>query len=152
MSSIVKAFGDLIGSVFEVIWSFIATAGQLVEKTFAFVLRFFQEFAALILNFFKGLVDLAGGLASFVLGKSSWQNPPAAGQVGQNKCSHMRNRKYRHPWCPRHWFLRLPPVPAQPGTDCQGWRHEAELEFDKRSPFPGTDGGTVRTGDDIEVS
>lgn len=71
MTSIVQSITHLFQSVFEVIWSFFVTAGQLVEKTFAFVLRSFEELFTLILNFFKGLVDLAGGLASFILGKST---------------------------------------------------------------------------------
>jgi phage-related protein len=69
MSSIIKAVSDLFQSVLELLWSFVSTAGQLVEKTAAFTLRSFNEVVSLVLNFFKGLVDLAGGLASFILGK-----------------------------------------------------------------------------------
>lgn len=67
MTSIVKAVGDLFQSVLELIWSFISTAGELVQKTFAFVIRSFNELVSLFLNFAKGLVELAGGLTSFIL-------------------------------------------------------------------------------------
>lgn len=68
MSSIISSLSDLAQSVFEVIWSFITTAGDLVQSTFHFALKFFSECIELILNFFKGLVDLAGGIASFIVG------------------------------------------------------------------------------------
>lgn len=70
MASIIQSVTHLFQSMVEVLWSFVATAGQLVEKTFEFVLRSFNELFSLALNFVKGLVDLAGGLASFLLGKS----------------------------------------------------------------------------------
>ncbi|KAI8931076.1 hypothetical protein NX059_012087 [Plenodomus lindquistii] len=68
MSSIVKAVSDLFASVVELIWSFFTTAGALVQKTAEFALKFANEVIALVVNFFRGLVDLAGGLVSFILG------------------------------------------------------------------------------------
>jgi phage-related protein len=69
MSSIVKAVSDLFQSVLELVWSFVTTAGNLAQGTVAFMMRSVNEVISLALNFFKGLVDLAGGLASFLLGK-----------------------------------------------------------------------------------
>lgn len=69
MSSIVHSVSDLVKSLFEVVWSFFTTAGDLVQKTLQFVVRFFSECLDLVINFFKGLVDLAGGIVSFLVGK-----------------------------------------------------------------------------------
>lgn len=71
MSSIISALSDLATSVVELIWSFFTTAGAVVQKTFEFALKFVTEILDLIVNFFRGLVDLAGGLVSFVVGKLS---------------------------------------------------------------------------------
>ncbi|KAF2846251.1 hypothetical protein T440DRAFT_522005 [Plenodomus tracheiphilus IPT5] len=68
MSSIVKAVTDLFASVLELVWSFFTTAGTLVQKTAEFALKFVTEILDLVVNFFRGLVDLAGGLVSFLLG------------------------------------------------------------------------------------
>lgn len=70
MSSIIKALSDLATSVVELIWSFFTTAGALVQKTAEFALKFATEILDLVVNFFRGLIDLAGGLVSFVLGRS----------------------------------------------------------------------------------
>ena len=69
MSSIVNALTDLVKSVVELVWSFFTTAGDLVQKTVQFALKFVTECLDLVINFFKGLVDLAGGIVSFMLGK-----------------------------------------------------------------------------------
>ncbi|KAI4956764.1 hypothetical protein J4E86_005235 [Alternaria arbusti] len=68
MSSIVNALSDLVSSMVELVWSFITTAGALVQKTAQFALNFVLEMIDLVVNFFRGLVDLAGGIVSFVLG------------------------------------------------------------------------------------
>ncbi|KAH9878052.1 hypothetical protein J1614_003269 [Plenodomus biglobosus] len=68
MSSIIKAVTDIFASVVELIWSFFTTAGTLVQKTAEFALKFVTEILDLVVNFFRGLVDLAGGLVSFLLG------------------------------------------------------------------------------------
>ncbi|KAF2748313.1 hypothetical protein M011DRAFT_476333 [Sporormia fimetaria CBS 119925] len=68
MSSIISAFSDLIQSIVELLWSFVSTAGDLAQKTVAFVARSFNELIVLFMNFGKGLVELAGGLASFLMG------------------------------------------------------------------------------------
>ena len=68
MSSIVKAVGDLLQSLVELAWSFVTTAGNLAQNTINFMLRSCNEVISLAFNFFRGLVDLAGGLASFLLG------------------------------------------------------------------------------------
>lgn len=68
MSSIISALGDIATSVVELIWSFFTTAGAIVQKTVEFALKFVTEIFDLAVNFFRGLVDLAGGLVSFVLG------------------------------------------------------------------------------------
>ena len=69
MSAIVKSISDLIGSLFEVVGSLFTTAGDLILQTFHFAFKFFSGTVNLIIDFFKGLVDLAGGIAGFILGK-----------------------------------------------------------------------------------
>lgn len=69
MSSIVSSLTDLVKSLVEVVWSLFTTAGELAQKTVEFVLRFFTGALNLVIEFFKGLVDLAGGIAQFVLGE-----------------------------------------------------------------------------------
>lgn len=68
MSSIIHSLTDLVKSMVEVVWSLFTTAGELVQKTVEFVLRFFSGALNLVIEFFKGLVDLAGGIVQFVLG------------------------------------------------------------------------------------
>ncbi|KAF2186371.1 hypothetical protein K469DRAFT_631229 [Zopfia rhizophila CBS 207.26] len=68
MSSIVSALSDLFQSIFEVIYSFFATAGHLIQNTISFVLHFFAGILNVVLEFFRGLVELAGGLVQFFLG------------------------------------------------------------------------------------
>lgn len=69
MSSIVHSLTDLVKSMVEVVWSLFATAGELAQKTVEFALRFFSGAINLVIEFFKGLVDLAGGIVQFVLGE-----------------------------------------------------------------------------------
>jgi len=69
MSSIINALTDLVKSLLEVVWSFFTTAGELVQKTLQFALSFATGILNLVIDFFRGLVDLAGGLVSFILGK-----------------------------------------------------------------------------------
>ncbi|KAE8838530.1 hypothetical protein P3342_002234 [Pyrenophora teres f. teres] len=68
MSSIVSALTDLVKSLLEVVWSFFTTGGELVQKTAQFFLSFATGILNLFVDFFRGLVDLAGGLVSFILG------------------------------------------------------------------------------------
>ncbi|KAJ4361481.1 hypothetical protein N0V95_001818 [Ascochyta clinopodiicola] len=68
MSSIIKSLSDVFTSLLELVWSFFTTAGDLVQKTASFVLKFFSEIIDLFVNFFRGLIDLAGGIVGFVLG------------------------------------------------------------------------------------
>ncbi|KAF2020204.1 hypothetical protein BU24DRAFT_490011 [Aaosphaeria arxii CBS 175.79] len=68
MSSIVSALSDLVKSLIEVVYSFIETAAHLVQHTLNFALNFFSSVINVFVEFFKGLIDLAGGIASFVLG------------------------------------------------------------------------------------
>ncbi|EDU44976.1 hypothetical protein PtrSN002B_001623 [Pyrenophora tritici-repentis] len=68
MSSIVSALTDLVKSLLEVVWSFFTTAGELVQKTAQFFLSIATGILNLFVDFFRGLVDLAGGLVSFILG------------------------------------------------------------------------------------
>jgi hypothetical protein len=75
MSSIVNALSDLVKSLVELVWSFFTTAGALVQKTAQFALNFATEIIDLVVNFFRGLVDLAGGIVSFILGKLA-KKPP----------------------------------------------------------------------------
>ncbi len=72
MSSIVKSLSDVFTSLVELVWSFFTTAGDLVQKTASFVLKFFSEVIDLFVNFFRGLIDLAGGIVGFVLGELMW--------------------------------------------------------------------------------
>ena len=69
MSSIVNALTDLVSSFVELIWSFFTTAGDLVQKTAQFAIKFAIEIINLVVNFFRGLVDLAGGIVGFAFGK-----------------------------------------------------------------------------------
>ncbi|KAF1849034.1 uncharacterized protein K460DRAFT_279658 [Cucurbitaria berberidis CBS 394.84] len=68
MSSIVNALSDVVSSLVELVWSFFTTAGNLIQNTAQFALKFVTEILDLVVSFFRGLVDLAGGLVSFVLG------------------------------------------------------------------------------------
>ncbi|KAH6621978.1 hypothetical protein C7974DRAFT_414655 [Boeremia exigua] len=68
MSSIIKSLSDVFTSLLELVWSFFTTAGDLVQKTASFALKFVSEIIDLFVNFCKGLVDLAGGVVGFVLG------------------------------------------------------------------------------------
>lgn len=68
MSSIIKSLSDVFTSLLELVWSFFTTAGELVQKTASFGLKFVSEVLDLLTNFFRGLVDLAGGIVGFVLG------------------------------------------------------------------------------------
>lgn len=74
MSSIIKSLSDVFTSLVELVWSFFTTAGDLVQKTASFVLKFFSEIIDLFVNFVRGLVDLAGGIVGFVLGELSWNS------------------------------------------------------------------------------
>ena len=69
MSSIVKSLSDVFTSLLELVWSFFTTAGELVQRTTSFAFKFFSEILDLFVNFIKGLIDLAGGIVGFVLGK-----------------------------------------------------------------------------------
>ncbi|KAH6870169.1 hypothetical protein J4E91_009512 [Alternaria rosae] len=82
MSSIVNALSDLVSSMVELVWSFITTAGALVQKTVQFALNFVLEMIDLVVNFFRGLVDLAGGIVSFVLGNILMMGVVAAAVFG----------------------------------------------------------------------
>ena len=68
MTSILAAIKDVFASLAELIWSFVSTAMDLAQKTLHFFLSFVQEIFQLVVNFFRGLVDLAGGIFGFVLG------------------------------------------------------------------------------------
>jgi hypothetical protein len=70
MSSIISALSDLATSLVELVWSFFTTAGHLVQNTASFAAKFSTEIVELVINFFKGLVDLAGGIVSFLVGRS----------------------------------------------------------------------------------
>ena len=70
MSAIVSAMSDLVSSVVELVWSFFTTAGHLVQNTAQFATKFATEILSLIVSFFQGLVDLAGGIVSFAVGES----------------------------------------------------------------------------------
>jgi phage-related protein len=75
MSSIVNALSDLVTSFVELIWSFFTTAGALVQNTAQFALKFTTEIASLVVNFFRGIVDLAGGIVGFAFGKFNSLTP-----------------------------------------------------------------------------
>jgi hypothetical protein len=119
MSSIVSALSDVMSSLVELVWSFFTTAGHLVQNTAQFAAKFASEIIELVINFFKGLVDLAGGIVSFVVGKC---NPKTS---LPRKLNISRKRPYAR--CPSRCILWLPPVPAQPGPSCSGRQQEAEL-------------------------
>ena len=71
MSSIISSLADLAKSLVEVFYAFFETAGHLVLQTVNFIFSIFQSIINVFLEFGKGLVDLAGGIVGFVLGKSS---------------------------------------------------------------------------------
>lgn len=119
MSSIIKSLSDVFTSLLELVWSFFTTAGDLVQETASFVLKFCSEIIDLFVNFFKGLVDLAGGIVGFVLGKLPLHFITMVMLID--------NRQRPHARCSRSgrlWFLA---VPAQPGQHCQGWQQETQL-------------------------
>ncbi|KAH7130342.1 hypothetical protein B0J11DRAFT_250403 [Dendryphion nanum] len=68
MSSVVHSLTDLVKSLVEVVWSFFTTAVHLVQNTLGFAAKFLTSILNVIVEFFQGLVDLAGGIASFILG------------------------------------------------------------------------------------
>jgi hypothetical protein len=123
MSSIIKSLSDVVSSLVELVWSFFTTAADLVQETVGFVLKFATEILDLFVNFFKGLVDLAGGIVGFVLGKS---HPEAA--VARSQSQRLTiGRQCPHAWCPgcsHLWFLA---VSAQPGQYREGWQQEVKL-------------------------
>ncbi|KAF1837658.1 hypothetical protein BDW02DRAFT_565766 [Decorospora gaudefroyi] len=82
MSSIVNALQDLVASMMELVWSFVTTAGELVQKTAQFAISFATELLDLVANFFRGLVDLAGGIVSFLLGNVLMLGVVAAAVLG----------------------------------------------------------------------
>ncbi|KAF2732842.1 hypothetical protein EJ04DRAFT_578035 [Polyplosphaeria fusca] len=82
MSSIISSLSDLVQSVFEVIWSFITTAGHLVQRTLGFGLHICEVAVNVVIEFFKGLVDLAGGIVEFVVGNLLILGVLAAAFVG----------------------------------------------------------------------
>jgi hypothetical protein len=89
MSSIVSALSDLVSSMVEVVWSFFTTALHLVENTAQFAAKFATEIVELVINFFKGLVDLAGGIVSFLVGKlrdCQWSAHNANNQQATSSC------------------------------------------------------------------
>ncbi|KAF2705285.1 hypothetical protein K504DRAFT_494195 [Pleomassaria siparia CBS 279.74] len=68
MSSIVNSLTDLFKAIIGVFWSFFTTAAHLVENTGIFVFKSAEGVVNLILEFFKGLVELAGGIIQFIVG------------------------------------------------------------------------------------
>jgi phage-related protein len=112
MSSIINALSDLVSSLVELVWSFFTTSVHLVENTGKFAAKFANEIIDLIINFFKGLVDLAGGIVSFLVGKWQSVSPCIPSSNIPRQCYHARRSGCS--------LLRLPPVPAQPGTFCSG--------------------------------
>lgn len=122
MSSIIKSISDVFTSLVELVWSFFTTAGDLVQKTASFVLKFFSEVLDLLVNFFRGLIDLAGGIVGFVLGGLLGHVCINSGQVLID-C-----RQHSHAWRPCGHRLWLLAVPAQPGQHRQGGQQEAQLD------------------------
>ncbi|RMZ67608.1 hypothetical protein GMOD_00001558 [Pyrenophora seminiperda CCB06] len=68
MPSIPHALSDLLTSLLEVISSFFTTAASLIQSTLHFFLRFVTGIFNVFVDFVRGLVDLAGGLVSFLVG------------------------------------------------------------------------------------
>lgn len=125
MSSILSSLSDVFTSLLELVWSFFTTAGDLVQATASFVLKFFSEVIDLFVNFFRGLIDLAGGIVGFVLGKSMDQRGHAVHGFVRDDTDICR--QCPHAWCTRGGRVWLLAVPAQPGQHCQGRQQEAEL-------------------------
>jgi hypothetical protein len=122
MSSIIHSLSDVVTSLVELVWSFFTTAGDLVKQTISFGFKFASELVDLVVNFFKGLVDLAGGIAGFVLGKWSRAHDIVSYwflTIHPRQCPYARSAGCRH--------LRFLAVSAQPGQDGAGWQQEAEL-------------------------
>jgi hypothetical protein len=119
MSSIVSALSDVVSSIVELVWSFFTTAGHLVQNTAQFATKFASEIIELAINFFKGLVDLAGGIVSFVVGKAQIE--------GYLSMKLNTARKRHHARCPGRCLLRLPTVSTQPRPLSPGRKQEVEL-------------------------
>jgi hypothetical protein len=122
MSSIIHSLSDVVTSLVELVWSFFTTAGDLVKHTLNFVFKFASEVVDLVVNFFKGLVDLAGGIAGFVFGK--WSR---AYNILPRRLLMIPTRQRPNARCAGCRHLRFLAVPAQPGQDREGWQQEAEL-------------------------
>lgn len=69
MSAIVKSLSDIASSIVELVVSLFTTAGHLAQDTFQVAFKFFNGALNLVIDFFKGLVELTGGIVGFVLGK-----------------------------------------------------------------------------------
>lgn len=123
MSSIINALTDIFKGLVELVWSFFTTAGELVQKTAQFALKFATEILDLVVNFFRGLVDLAGGIVSFVLGGLIC-NYDKGSTLLTSLC-----RKCFDAWRGRSCGVRIPAVPEEPGKAGQGWEQEAELAY-----------------------
>ena len=69
MASIFQSLSDLVVSIFEVIGSVFKTGFDLFYNAFAMVGHFLAGAINMALEFFKGVVELAGGIGKFLLGE-----------------------------------------------------------------------------------
>jgi len=67
MASFTGAISDFFKSIFELIASFFQTLFQLVETIFKTAFNFFASILNLFADTFKGLLDVVGGVANFLL-------------------------------------------------------------------------------------
>jgi hypothetical protein len=71
MASFTSAISDFVKSIFELFASFFQTLFQLIETIFRTIFNFFASVLQLGADSFKGVFDVLGGVANFLLGESS---------------------------------------------------------------------------------
>jgi hypothetical protein len=69
MASAFHAIGNFFNSIFELFFSFFQTAYDLVATIISSIFSFIGSILNVFVEFFKGIVDVVGGLGKFVLGK-----------------------------------------------------------------------------------
>ena len=70
MASIISSLTDLVQSVIEVIWSLFHTAFNVAQNGVSFVVSLFAGALNLVADFFKGIIELTGGMVQFIISKS----------------------------------------------------------------------------------
>jgi len=82
MASFASAISDFVKSIFELFASFFQTLFQLIETIFRTVFNFFASVLQLGADSFKGVFDVVGGVANFLLANAVLIGVIAAGGYG----------------------------------------------------------------------